>query len=134
MMTSHSVYSLLSAKQWKFQDHGIYSGATKKGREWVLKELKATMGFAARVRQMTEDNKAHAQIPSGLAEINTGSCHTKNPMRNAESFPTQSVCTDDDDDPPDDDDDDYDDDDDNEKMKMMMMMMMMTTTTMTTHR
>ena len=69
MMTSHSVYSLSSAKQWKFQDHGIYSGATKKGREWVLKELKATMGFAARVRQMTEDNKAHAQIPSGLAEI-----------------------------------------------------------------
>merc|ERR1711985_130052 len=30
--------------------------------------------------------------------INTGSCHTKITMRNAESFPAQSICTDEDDD------------------------------------
>merc|ERR1711985_92567 len=44
--------------------------------------------------------------------INTGSCHTKITMRNAESFPAQSICTDEDDDPDIYDDDDHNDNDD----------------------
>ena len=43
---------------WKEYDTkcGIYSGATKERREWVLEELKAAMRFAARVHEMTKYN------------------------------------------------------------------------------
>ena len=43
---------------WKEYDTkcGIYSGATKERREWILEELKAAMRFAARVHEMTKYN------------------------------------------------------------------------------